>query len=112
MERRGRSTTASGTQNKRGGIGRVGDDINANKDGKVYRREKDGSWQQQNNNRWECVSRDHVPPNINRDSDARARGEERRRNYREGGYRNYPQRTEPRSRPANPRPSPRPSRGR
>ncbi|MBL8228716.1 MAG: hypothetical protein JNL98_09580 [Bryobacterales bacterium] len=113
VDRRGQSTTASGIRNERGGIGKVGDDIYASRDGKVYRREKDGSWQQQNkNNRWEGVSRDRVPPNINRDSDARTRGEERWRNYREGGYRNYPQRTEPRSRPANPRPTPRPSRGR
>jgi len=82
----GEVTRYGGVRGENGGVGYVGDDVYAGRDGNVYKRTEDG-WQQMNGNRPtpnEAISRDHTgfdQSTLDREYGARQLGTQRASSY-------------------------------
>jgi len=76
--RTGQGVSVGGMSGNQGGIGHVGDDVYASRDGNVYRR-TDGGWQQRSGGNWNEA---RPPSGLERDSAARAAGNGRAESFR------------------------------
>ena len=76
----GRSTTVAGVRGEQGGVGRVGNDVYATRDGNVYRRTGD-SWERNTSGGWQSAGNPTPTRELNRERSARSTGELRHRNY-------------------------------
>lgn len=71
---------------------RENNNVVADRDGNVYQRDNKGNWNQRDNstNSWKSTSRDNVSSNnLNRDMQARDRGNMRTNNFNSGGGRSF-----------------------
>lgn len=78
----GDATSAAGVRGPEGGVGRVGSDVYAGKDGNVYRRGSDG-WQQYQDGGWRSVGDPERARSLEQQRSARATGEGRVQKFKQ-----------------------------
>ena len=84
----GNTTTVGGIRGDQGGVGRVGDDVYAGRDGNVYKHNEGGGWDQVSRPepRDQQIDRSQVNRDLDRERAGRTNGNQRSGAARSGGY--------------------------